>query len=138
MLFYLSLLIDIIIAIWAGAYTGSIFKGILFYVVLSALTTVVFILLGMLLGKNGQRVLKRKSRFYITYEDDNILVGYNNKTQKTTSIAKNCIAEILYDDVELSPYFEIEAYEWPRFYRWIYLKDLHPIYKIILYHPINN
>lgn len=137
MLFYLSLLIDIIIAIWAGAYTESVLKGIIFYMILSALTTTVFILLGLLLGRTSQRVLKRKSRFYITYEDDNVLVGYNDKTTKTTSISKKCITETRYDDMELHPYFEIEAYEWPRFYRWIYLKDLHPIYKIILYHPID-
>ena len=137
MLFYLSLLIDIIIAIWAGAYTESVLKGIIFYIILSALTTTVFILLGLLLGRTSQRVLKRKSRFYITYEDDNVLVGYNDKTTKTTSVSKKCITETHYDDMELHPYFEIEAYEWPRFYRWIYLKDLHPIYKIILYHPID-
>ena len=131
MLFYLCLLLDLFTAIAFGAYTGSFWIGLGLYAALAAAVTALF----MGLGRSVQRVLKKKSTFFIIYQDDNIITGINHNTKRTMSIARSSIAEELYDYEELVPYFTIEALELTLFGRLISVREPKTVYKITLYHP---
>ena len=129
MIFYLSLVLDLFLAFAIG---NNFWTGLVFYFLFSGITTCVF----MLLGRNVQRVLKKKSTFFIIYEDDYLLTGVNPNNKKSVSIARSSIAEEAYDCIELAPYFTIEAWELTLLGRLTSIREPKTVYKITLYRPV--
>ena len=129
MIFYLSLVLDLFLAFAIG---NNFWTGLVFYLLFSGITTCVF----MLLGRNVQRVLKKKSTFFIIYEDDYLLTGVNSNNKKSVSIARSSIAKEAYDCIELAPYFTIEAWELTLLGRLTSIREPKTVYKITLYRPV--
>lgn len=142
MLFWILMLLDLIAAGFFAYHMGTTILGyVVFgfgaYFILVLLSMLFMGFLSLLLGRRDKFVLKKSTKYEITYRDFD-LIKVLNKQGRIEEVSTHLIDNTITDPEVLAPYLEINIYNsggWRKYWLWEMYSDE---VRYIVYLPVKS